>query len=250
MQDKSLTSAPPAALRVAVSLIIPILASIILSLLLAAPPAEAAPFSAAVPLAALGVTSWLLGLRWYGLSGLGLRGQRPLYASIGFATLPWIVFLGARFATVALREVGSPVTGQTFIYLLLFEAFSVQLWAFGLIFRAVADWRGPLTAAVTAGLLFGAVAFVTFQESFLETAPSLLYFLIWGVVYGLIRLRTGTILGAVVIQAMHSLTAWDTLSPFVAPATGQLHLLYLVAGSLYLLIIWRLWPKQEVDYRV
>ncbi len=28
--------------------------------------------------AGLGVTSWLLGLRWYGLPALGLRGKRPL----------------------------------------------------------------------------------------------------------------------------------------------------------------------------
>jgi hypothetical protein len=250
MQDKSFASAPPAATRVAISLVIPILASIVLSLLLAEPPAGAALFRLAVPLAALGVAGWLLGLRWYGLRGLGLRGQRPLYAGIGFAALPWVVFLVARFATVAIQEIGSPITGRLFLYLLLFEAFSVQLWAFGLVFRAVSDWRGPLTAAVTAGLLFGGVAFVAFQESFVQTVPALLYFLLWGLVYGLIRLRSGSILGAVIVQAMHTLTAWDTLAPFTPPATHQLHLLYLIAGSLYLVIIWRLWPKEEGDYRV
>jgi hypothetical protein len=250
MQDRSFVSGPPAALRVAISLVIPILAMILLSPILAEPRVETAPFRMAVPLAGLGISSWLLGLRWYGLRGLGLRGHRPLYAGIGFATLPWLVFLVVRFARVAIFEFGSPITGPLFVYLLLFEAFCVQLWAFGLVFRAVADWRGPLTAAIVAGVLFGGVAFTTFHEAFVQTIPALLYFLLWGVLYGLIRLRTGSILGVVIVQAMHSLTAWDTLMPFTLVATDQLHQLYLIAGLLYLVIIWRLWPKVEGDYRV
>jgi hypothetical protein len=250
MQDRSFASPPPAVTRVVISLVIPMLAAIILSLFLREPPAQARPLHLGVPLALLGITSWLLGSRWYGLSGLALRGRRPLYASIGVASLAWLFFLTVRFFTVAIREFGSPDTGQLFVYLLLFEAFSVQVWAFGLVFRAVADWRGPLTAAIAAGLLFGGVAFTLFQEAFVPTVPALLYFLLWGVVYGLIRLRSGSIIGTVVVQAMHSLTAWDTLAPFTPPATQQLHWLYLIAGSLYLVLIWRLWPKEEADYRV
>jgi hypothetical protein len=250
MQDSSFVSGPPAIRRVAVSLVIPIFAALLLSLFVAEPGVDTAPFRMAVPLAAMGLSSWLLGWRWYGLRGLGLRGHRPLYAGIGFASLPWLIFLLVRFATVAVFEFGSPITGRLFIYLLLFEAFSVQLWAFGLVFRAVADWRGPLTAAIVAGVLFGGVAFTAFHEAFVATVPALLYFLLWGVLYGLIRLRTGSILGVVIVQAMHSLTAWDTLMPFTPPATQQLHQLYLIAGLLYLVIIWRLWPKIEGDYRV
>jgi hypothetical protein len=250
MQNHSLDSGATAVTRVVLALIGPVVAALLISLWAALPAAADAPFRPALPLAALGIVSWLAGLRWYRLAGLGLRGHRPLYAGIGFAALPWLVFLVTRFFTVAISGFGSDQTGQLFVYLLLFEAFALQLWTFGLVFRAVADWRGPLTAAFAGGLLFGLAGFLIFQESFVQTVPSLLYFLVWGVLYGLIRLRTGSILGIVIVQAMHSLTSWDTLLPFATPAPNELHILYLITTLLYLLLIWRLWPKEEEDYRV
>ena len=206
---------------------------------------------ASVFLGGAGLASLLLGLRWYGLRALGLRGKRPLYASIGFATLGWISFLLARLL------VGSNSTvlvdaqfGRVFLYLFLFEALAVQLWTFGLLFRTVADWRGPLTAAISSGILFGAIASQFFSEAYINTLNSLLYFTAWGIFYGLIRLRTGSILGTVIVQALQSLTAWHILLPEANPMVRELHNLYLVSGTLYLIFVWRLWPTEEEDYRV
>lgn len=206
-------------------------------------------------LGGLGLVSWLIGFRWYSLPELGLRGGRPLYASIGFAALGWVTFLLARLFLVSSNEelLVSPDFGRAFVYLILFEAFAVQLWAFGLTFRTLAAWRGPLTAAVSSGVLFGAIAFLFFEEAFVNSPTSLLYFLLWGLLYGIIRLRTGSILGSVVVQAMQSLTAWYILLPPAesSPAViSQFQNLYLVAGILYLIFIWRLWPREEEDYRV
>lgn len=202
-------------------------------------------------LGGLGISSLLLGARWHGLRELGLRGGRPLYASIGFATVAWLIFLLVRlFVPSNVRLVVAPDFGRAFIYLLLFEALALQLWTFGLLFRSLADWRGPLTAAITCGMLFGLVASQFFEEAYIETAVSVLYFLVWGILYGLIRLRTGSILGTVIIQAMQSLTAWYILLPTLTPTREELHPLYLISATLYMVLIWRLWPTTEEDYRV
>jgi membrane protease YdiL (CAAX protease family) len=174
-------------------------------------------------LAGAGLVSWLLGLLWYGLPGTGLRFGRPL--------------TGAD-------------SGRNFFYILIFEAFCVQLWTFGVFFRSVADWRGPLTAAVSSGILFGAIAFLFFQESFTNMTSSLLYFATWGVLYGIIRLRTGSLLGTVIVQAMQSFTGWQVMIPEDPPDTTQLRIFYLATSALYAILIWRLWPKVEDDYRV
>jgi hypothetical protein len=244
------TTSPAPATRVLISLAGPIIVYLLVDLLLPQPAGEAGAGLGAPQLAALGVVSWFLGLRWYGLPAMGLRGHRALYAGIGFAVLAWLAFLIARFVTVEIAEYVGSGLGRTFVYLLLFEAFSVQLWLFGVFFRSLADWRGPLTAAVASGVLFGLVAFLAFQESFFPAATALLYFITWGVLYGVIRLRTGGLLGMVVVQSMHSLTSWFLLEPFEPPDLGQLNILYLVSSLLYLVIIWRLWPRREEDYRV
>jgi len=197
----------------------------------------------------IGIISWFLGLRWYGLSGIGLRGQRPLFAGIGFAVLGWVTFLISRILFVGSGD--DLGTGfRPFIFLLLFEAFAVQLWVFGLLFRSLADWLAPLTAAVSSGIIFGAVAFLLFQESFAVGIASYLYFFLWGILYGIIRLRTGSILGMVIVQAMQSFTGWVVMLPEAQPDATQFQTFYLVAGFFYLIIIWRLWPKMESDYRV
>lgn len=199
-------------------------------------------------LAVLGISSWFLGLRWYGLAGMGLRGKRPLFASIGFAVLGWVVLLLARIYTVESETLGTGF--RQFSYLLLFEAFAVQLWAFGLVFHALADWRAPLTAAFGSGILFGMVAFLLFQEPAYSDGSSLLYFGVWGIFYGIIRLRTGSLLGAVLVQALQSFTAWVVLQPVANPEPAQLAALHWITAVFYLIFIWRLWPKQEDDYRV
>lgn len=255
MENRSVTPSPSN--RVALSLVLPLLGAIVLAsgvaMLFGAPVEDPSNWAAtALILGGVGLISWLLGLRWYGLPQLGLRGGRPLYAGIGFASIGWLAFLIARlFLVDSVREVlVSPDFGRAFLYLLLFEAFAVQLWAFGLVFRGVATWRGPLTAAVTSGILFGAVASWLFEEAYLDTVTTFLYFVAWGIFYGLIRLRTGSILGMVVIQAMQSLTAWYILLPQPNPNPAQLHNLYLVAATFYMVVIWRLWPDEEEDYRV
>lgn len=256
MQKQS--SLPSPGNRVLVAFAVPLLGAAVLGAVLAilfggaqrSDPSGRA--STPLILGGIGVTSVLLGLRWYGLPGLGLRGGRPLYAGIGFASLAWLIFLITRLLVVPSNPdvVGDIDFGRAFIYLPLFEALAVQLWTFGLLFRAMADWRGPLTAAVAGGLVFGAVAFVFFEESYIATTVTILYFFVWGILYGVIRLRTGSILGAVLIQAMHSLTAWYILLPPVEPTRQELHPLYLISATLYLVLIWRLWPRTEDDYRV
>lgn len=199
-------------------------------------------------LAVLGISSWFLGLRWYGLAGMGLRGKRPLFASIGFAVLGWVALLLIRIYTVESETLGTGF--RQFSYLLLFEAFAVQLWVFGLMFHALADWRGPLTAAFGSGILFGMTAFLLFQEPAYSDGSSLLYFGAWGIFYGIIRLRTGSLLGAVLVQALQSFTAWVVLQPVASPDPAQLAALHWITAVLYLIFIWRLWPKREDDYRV
>jgi len=234
-------------------------------------PTAAGDLPNAAPLfAALGIISWFVGLRFYGLRGLGLRGGRPLFAGIGFAVLVWVVVLIGRFLPhlpqVSTNESGQAVVeialqmevmairsagaGRAYFYLLLFEAFAVQLWAFGLVFRALADWRGGLTAAIVSGILFGATGFLLFRESFVPGLPALLYFLLWGVVYGVIRLRTGSILGPILVQSIQSFTAWFVFEPPADVAATGIETIYLAVSILFVIIIWRLWPRLESDYRV
>jgi hypothetical protein len=201
-------------------------------------------------MAALGVTSLLVGVAFYGILGLGLKGGRPLFAGIGFATLGWVTFLVLRAIFIPINP---EVAGSTraFVYYLLFEAFAVQLWSFGLLFRATADWRGGLTAAIVSGIVFGATAYLLFQNIYLSSPLTLIYLATWGIFYGIIRLRTGTVLGTFIIQALQCFTAWVALGA-LPPETAESALLWVygLSSLFYALFIWRLWPKMESDYRV
>lgn len=242
--------------RVALAMLLPLSLAILVESLRpeGAPGSTLAPggqFPFAPFLATLGLVSWFVGLFWYGLPQMGLRGKRPLFSSIGFATLAWVPFLLFRFIFVIMEAFGrGELAGQAFFYLLLFEAFALQLWTFGLVFRTLAEWRGPLTAAFGSGILFGMTGYFFFQESFSGSLGSLLYFMLWGILYGIIRLRTGSLLGIVLVQALHSFTAWTVLYPEANPEPGQLLNLYLATSAVYLIVAWRLWPKEEGDYRV
>jgi hypothetical protein len=250
-QRSRLSPSPEA--RVAIAFMAPAAAAFLVgSIIGSISPADFTRSQSAVAplLACVGIVSWFLGVRWYGLPAMGLRGKRPLFAGIGFAALGWVAFLLFRFIFVAILGFGPAGSGRAFIYLLLFEAFAVQLWTFGLLFHALADWRGPLTAAIGSGVTFGMVAFLLFQESFISNAGSFFYFLLWGILYGMIRLRTGSLLGIVMAQAMQSFTAWVVMAPPVPLPLSQLQYLYLAASAAYLVLIWRLWPKEEGDYRV
>ncbi len=241
----------PITLRVFMAMALPPAFAVLAESLLPRPETAPGQLTFAPVLAALGLTSWFMGLFWYGLPQMGLRGKRPLFSSIGFAVLTWVPFLLFRFIFVLMEAFGrGGLAGQSFIYLLLFEAFAVQLWTFGLVFRTLAEWRGPLTAAFGSGILFGMVGYLFFQESFTGSLSSLLYFIIWGILYGIIRLRTGSILGMVLVQALQSFTAWTVLYPEANPAQGQLLNLYLAASAVYIVVAWRLWPKEKGDYRV
>ncbi len=258
--------------RVLVSLIIPPAVGVLAGVVTGTPaaPAAAEQTNAAPLFAALGIVSLFVGLRLYGLRGLGVRGGRPLFAGIGFAVLAWVAVLIGRFLpmlpqasfnesgqavveivlNVPVMAIQSAGAGRAFAYLLLFEAFAVQVWAFGLVFRAVADWRGGLTAAFASGILFGAVGFLLFRESYVAGPSGLFYFLLWGVVYGLIRLRTGSILGTILVQALQSFTAWFVFQPPADMAATGIQTVYVAVGLLLAIIAWRLWPRRESDYRV
>lgn len=258
--------------RVLVAIFLPAAAALLVGMITGAVflRASSAIPSAAPLFAALGIVAWFLGLRFYGLRAMGLRGKRPLWAGIGFAVLAWVIVLIGRFLpgwpdisyaedgqaivrvtflieTLAIRSEGS---GRAFFFLLLFEAFATQLWTFGLVFRALADWRGPLAAAAGSGILYGMAGFLLFQESFVPELPGLLYFLTWGVLYGMIRLRTGSLLGPVLIQALQSFTVWFVFQPPEDMATTDIRTVYLFIAALFAVVIWRLWPRRESDYRI
>ncbi len=254
MAEKGL-SWPSPAVRVLIALIAPIVGALAFTLVISQVLGRSIvlegqdPRQNALLLAGIGLASWYLGRHWYGLKELGLRFGRPLFASIGFASLAWVVFLVLRLATVEPGP-GSLQQARTgFLFLLVFEAFCTQLWAFGLIFRSVVDWRGPLAAAVSSGILFGMIGYLIFQESFTAMPASALYFVVWGVLYGVIRLRSGSLLGTVLIQGLQSWSSWQLLKTGIA-SPAQLQILYLIVSGLYLIIIWRLWPKKESDYRL
>jgi hypothetical protein len=249
-QEQSL-STQQAGLRTAVAFGAPVAGAIGVSLLAGGLGTAVSDQSTlAILFAGLGLVSWFLGLRWYGLPGLGLRGHRALYAGIGFAALGWLAFLLFRFIFVRIVGFGPAGSTRSFIFLLLFEAFAVQIWTYGLLLRALADWRGGLTAAIGSGIVFGAAAYLLFQESFTGSLVSLIYFVLWGILYGIIRLRTGSLIGIVVVQALHSFTAWVVMVPQSPPQPTELQSLYLAASAAYLILLWRLWPKVAEDYRI
>ena len=250
MQNKKQQSGPIA--PVFMSIILPILLAAFLSPFINSfaqriPSLNFIPQTNGVVLFCIGAASLYFGWRWYGLGRLGMRNGRPVFAGIGFAFLGWVGLLIARFVSVGIDESGLAANlGITFLFLLIFEAFCVQLWTFGLFFRAMADWQNPLSAAIFSGVLYGFAGFFLFGESF-SSNLAILYFVIFGIFYGMIRLRSGSFLGMVFIQAMQSLTVWHLLPP-----TEPISLPYLFAIScaVFLLVTWRLWPKFTSDFRV
>lgn len=262
MSSKRQTPSPPPLLnRVVLAIIGPLAAATLITSFATNQDSRA---TIALFLGVLGVVSGLLGWRWYGLPEIGLRGGRPLFAGIGFAVMAWVIVFLARLYFEDSQGLGSTGAAAQFLHLLLFEALCVQLFAFGTFFRAVVDWRAPLTATVAGGILFGFIGFIYFGESLpnqfqqLEivfvTGPSLwqgfLFFVVWGILYGVIRLRTGSILGSVVVQALQSFTTWFVLLPGGEWNPQWRNWMYLLVSVLFIVIIWRLWPKTEEDYRV
>jgi len=79
---------------------------------------------------------------------------------------------------------------------------------------------------------------------------ALLYFLSWGIAYGLIRLRTGSILGPVLVQAIQSFTAWFVFQPPDDIAATGIGAVYLATATMFAVIAWRLWPRHASDYRI
>ena len=248
MSKKQPAVGQPANVRTTLSLLVPLTLAMI-----AISTQTRGGVNNALPLGVAGVSAWLMGMIWfrYGPEGLGLRGGRPWLAGGGFAVVAWVIFLILRFFLVPVDEqLPESGAGRQFIYLLIFEAFIVHLWVYGLFFRSVADWRGGLSAALASGVLFAVVAYFTYQENFLGTVTAFLFFIAWGVFYGVVRLRSGSILGLVMIQPMQSLTAWF-LFPVVADADpSNLHSFYIAMAVIYLVLIWRLWPQTMEDYRV
>lgn len=242
----------PIPLRAGLAFLGPLLAGVVVVLLSGGGAYEA------LLLAAVGLSSWVMGLLWYGLPALGLRGKRPLFAGIGFATVGWLVFLLLRGMLVPIDlESAGQESLRSFIYLALFEGFALQLWTFGLLFRAVADWVGGLTAAILGGMIWGMALFVVSPYAYtVDDVPAaavimLIYYILLGLFYGMIRLRTGSLLGTVGVYALQLFTAWVALGPPPPnTAVSQLNWMYSAAALLSLILIWRLWPKEESDYRV
>ena len=201
-----------------------------------------------VTLAGLGLTALYLGKRWYGnVEKIGLRNGRPFMAGVGFAFLGWVGLLIARFLSVGIVEgSAAPNLGITYLFLLIFEAFCVQLWTYGLLFRTVAEWRNPISAVLYSGILYGFTAYYLYTITF-DSRLSLLYYVVLGIFYGMIRLRTGSFLGIVFIQALQTLTVWYLLQP-TEPIS--LSWLYGLSCTIYLIITWRLLPKYVSDFRV
>lgn len=245
----SVISLPSPINRVVLSFLLPFAAATLLSFFTATNNAESLAATARF-LGVLGAVSWVLGLRWYGLPAMGLRGGRPFFASIGFAVLAWIILFLARLYFVDSNGLGSTGAAAMFFHLLIFEAFCVQLYAFGPFFRSVTDWLGALTAAITSGLVFAFIGLFYFTEPHTLSLQAVFYFATWGILYGLIRLRTGSILGTVLVQAMQAFTAWFVLLPPTSPDVNWLNWMSIAVGGLFIVVIWRLWPKTEEDYRV
>ena len=201
----------------------------------------------------LGIVGWLMGLRWYGISGMGVRGGRALFAGTGFAVLGWIAFLITRILFIPIDALSTGI--KDYVYLLLFESFAFQLWAFGLLFRAMADWRGGITAAFSSGIVFGGIALFFFNESIYNhaetiTLPAVIYFVTLGVMYGIIRLRTGSFIGIALVQSVQSFTGWVAFESSSYPVISAWDSFYTATTVAYLIITWRLWPKVKEDYRV
>lgn len=198
-------------------------------------------------LGTLGLVSLIIGARWYPIGELGIRGGRPLFAGFGFAFLGWIAFFVARLVAVEIDpDFVRGGLGITYLFLLIFEAICVQLWIFGLLFRVLNERYSPLSAAIFSGLAFGFVGFLLFQESFF-TRLSILYFVIWGLFYGIIRLRTGSWIGIAIAQSLQTLTAWHLLPPTDMISLGYL---YGISSLFYVIVAWRLFPKTTADFRV
>ena len=184
---------------------------------------------------------------------MGIRGGRPLFSSAGFAFMGWVAVLLFRFFFVEIDQNSflQQRLWQDFLYLLLFEAFAVNIWLFGLFFRSVSEWRGGVTAAMTSGLIFGGIAYTLFSESFQDTLIPVFYFVAWGIFYGVVRLRTGSWLGIVIVQAMQSLTAWFLFPVFQPVSSLNFNSsFYMYMAIFFLILIWRLWPNEIEDYRI
>ncbi len=249
--------------EVGIAIVVPLLGSLLLGQAVAAiTGASSESLSrSSIILAGLGIISMYYGMQKYGTPGMGLRGGRPMFAGAGFAFMGWVAVIVLRFIYIAVDEnaLNQPLF-SVFTYLLLFEAFALQVWAFSLIFKAVSNVYGGLTAAIVSGLAFAGTGFYFFQESFFLNqvftsgwliVVGILYMAAWGVFYGMVRLRTGSILGIVLVQAMQSLTTWELIPPFEFVNESNLNpLFYSLAGIIYAVLIWRLWPKELDDYRI
>lgn len=212
-------------------------------------------------LSSIGLISMFYGMRKYKTPGMGLRGGRPLFSSAGFAFMGWVAILICRFFFIEIdaNALNQPLF-SIFLYLLLFEAFAVQVWAYSLVFKAVADLYGGIAAAIVSGVGFAAVAFFYFQEIAIFSPVinnsdgvlvlTIVYVLAWGIFYGMVRLRTGSILGIVLVQAMQSLTAWELIPPLPILDNTNFNPLFFVAIIFYGILIWRLWPKELSDHRI
>ena len=78
----------------------------------------------------------------------------------------------------------------------------------------------------------------------------MLYLISWGLFYAVIRLRSGSILGLIMIQPFQSLTTWFLFQTTSEPEPASLHTFYIAMAVVFLILVWRLWPKEQEDYRV
>jgi membrane protease YdiL (CAAX protease family) len=80
----------------------------------------------------------------------------------------------------------------------------------GLLFRALEDWRGPLSAVIGSS-----IAFAVWHIGW--AGPLIIGHFIIGLMFGLIRYRSGSIIGLIIIHGLDDLLAVETADP-ITPA--------------------------------
>jgi len=166
------------------------------------------------------VGSWKLSLEGIGITRKKI-GRGFLYASIILATA--FGFMFALQPLKALADISLMIWSPVLFYLAV--ALAEETWFRGLMFKALYDWRGTLPAVFGSAILFGLMHVPT------HGWEGLLFSLSIGLPYAVVRLKTGNILGLVIVHWLTNLSdSFISLSP-VTLETAWLVLLHIIVFS-------------------